>query len=597
MKTRRWIFPAILLFALKSIPTSGAVLYVSVNNSGPAYPYDNWVTAATNIQDAVNAANAGDQILVTNGVYQFGNGVASDGTTNRVALTKPVSLLSVNGSAATIILGSSSHRCVFMADGATLSGFTFTNGTAGKCGGGYCTSTNAFIYNCLVIGNSAASGGGVSSGTLGNCTLMGNSAGFSGSGGGALNSVLNNCTLTGNTVPWTGGNGGGAAGSTLNNCTLNGNMTGKTSPNTTGSTWGGGVAGCKLNDCTLTGNKVYGAGAHGAGATDSILNNCTLSGGYADHLGGGAYNSTLTNCTLANNSASYGGGGVSGGTLYNCVLSGNNAGYGGGGYSCSFYNCIIYNNSGGNNYGSSFNYCCTPDTGGIGNITNAPLYGGDFRLQTGSPCVNAGSNGYVATLTDRDGNLRIAGGTVDIGAYEYQQPDPATVAIQADYTQVVVGITASVKGIFSRGRTDSWDFGDGTLVTNQVFATHSWATPGDYPVTLSIFDSSNPGGVSGVYVIHVIPPPLSYVDPGSTNPLPPFSSWATAATNIQAAVDAAVYGAHILVTNGTYQSGGRVVHGALTNRLAINKPVVVQGVNGPTMTAILGNPIVGHNPL
>lgn len=192
-----------------------------------------------------------------------------------------------------------------------------------------------------------------------------------------------------------------------------------------------------------------------------------------------------------------------------------------------------------------------------------------------------------------DGNLRIANGTVDMGAYEYQQSNPALVSIQCDYTNIVVGITASFKGIFSRGKTIVWNFGDGTLVSNNVYTTHAWAVPGDYAVTLTMYDSSNPSGVTGVYVIHVIPPPLAYVSPASTNPVPPYVSWQTAATNIQDAVDGVIYGTHILVTNGLYQSGGRMKYGALTNRLTIDKPVVVQSVNGPTVTAIQGNPVIG----
>lgn len=79
------------------------------------------------------------------------------------------------------------------------------------------------------------------------------------------------------------------------------------------------------------------------------------------------------------------------------------------------------------------NFCCTPTiptigfpTVGIGNITNAPLFvsqaGGNLRLQTNSPCINAGNNAYVQTTNDLDGNPRIKGGTVDMGAYEYQTP-------------------------------------------------------------------------------------------------------------------------------------------------------------------------------
>ena len=73
-------------------------------------------------------------------------------------------------------------------------------------------------------------------------------------------------------------------------------------------------------------------------------------------------------------------------------------------------------------------------TSGGGNITNAPLFvdqaGGNLRLQTNSPCINAGNNSYVIGTTDLDGNLRIRGGIVDIGAYEYQFPDPFRVWLQ-----------------------------------------------------------------------------------------------------------------------------------------------------------------------
>ena len=126
----RWVGAAILLAA----PDSPALThYVDLNSTNPTPPFISFATAATNIQDAVDVAVANDEIVVTNGVYQTGGRAVFSDHTNRIVVTTAVAIRSMNGPAVTIIrgvpgIGATAARCAYLGSGATLSGFTLTDG-------------------------------------------------------------------------------------------------------------------------------------------------------------------------------------------------------------------------------------------------------------------------------------------------------------------------------------------------------------------------------------------------------------------------------------------------------------------------------------
>lgn len=426
-----------LLSAARSLPASltpltvpgASVRYVSTNNVSPASPYLDWSTAATNIQDAVDAAVDGDSILVSNGVYQ-GGWRAVYGANNRVVVNKAVALQGVNGPGNTTILGdSSTGRCVYLTNGASLLGFTlsrgattyyFGDGVLVKSGAGvWCESSDAIISNCVLIGNYALSnGGGAFRGRLFNCLLACNYAAF---GGGAASNILVNCVVVSNNAQgFTADYGGGVMGCTLSNCQIVGNHS---------SSGGGGAAFSTLTGCVVSNNVASGngAGLYYGTATSSFIYGNRTSGG----SGGGAFSNILNNCVVADNAA-YHSPGAFQSTLVNCTVVENNLGSYPAIEGGNLTNCIVYYNGGPLNYGSYLstphfvNCDTTPLPPGRGNITNTPLFvnsaGGDFHLQSNSPCINSGNNAYVTVTNDLDGNPRIVGGTVDMGAYEYQTP-------------------------------------------------------------------------------------------------------------------------------------------------------------------------------
>ena len=74
-KLRSLTLPALraaaILLTFASFKVPADVHYVDVNSTNATPPYTNWTTATTNIQDAVDVAAAGDDIVVANGTFSF----------------------------------------------------------------------------------------------------------------------------------------------------------------------------------------------------------------------------------------------------------------------------------------------------------------------------------------------------------------------------------------------------------------------------------------------------------------------------------------------------------------------------------------------
>jgi hypothetical protein len=474
-----------LIGALSSVFLCGnaaTTRYVDLASPNPAPPYTDWAMAATNIQDAVDASAEGDLILVADGIYGMGGRIAGTATTttNRVAVTKAITVQSVNGPSAAAIVGfqvagtmtgNAAVRCIYLTNGATLIGFAITNGaTKGEEGGGIrCESTSALISNCWVFGNAASSGAGVYRGTIWNCILSNNVSPAAGVGGGASQSVIYNSTIVSNVA----GVGVGVFGSTLSNCLVLGNV--GYGPSQGGGAFnsvlthcvvggnqsvlnGGGSSASTLVNCIITNNSCVGAGpafstgggvsggslvncivvdntsdGHGGGVASSAVTNCVIKQNRAKGNGGGAFNATLVNSLILANTSWTNGGGAYGGIVFNSTIAGNVATNGGGvafAISGSVLGSIVYHNTAAtnDNYGGQahFSASCTlpaPILGGSGNITNAPnfidFFGGNLRLQTTSPCINAGALA-VGFAFDLDRRPRSVGGRIDMGAYEFQ---------------------------------------------------------------------------------------------------------------------------------------------------------------------------------
>ena len=322
------------------------------------------------------------------------------------------------------------------------------------------------------------------------------------------------------------------------------------------------------------------AGEEGGGMdnrknSNPVVTGCLFIGNTAVSGGGGMHNyvgnavatgnPTIINSLFAGNSASSGGGMRNNDpnpTIINTTFAYNEGGAAinsRNGSAALLKNCIVWGHTEGFVSGKTASSTIVSFSNiqggfpGIGNLDLDPLFvnsaNDDYHLTPMSPVINAGTNDPPLPATDLDGEPRIMGGTVDMGAYELgicsaaEEIDndgdgytvcggdcndsdgsvyPSAVEVCGDgidnncngavdegcgtaNTAPVASFGASCTAL-SCNFTDtstgsdgsiaswSWSFGDGNTASNQD-PSHTFATAGTYNVTLTVTD--NAGATSG----------------------------------------------------------------------------------------------------
>jgi len=372
---------------MRSVPPPQRV-YVSASASG-ANDGSSWTDAYTDLQSALSIVSSGDEVWVAAGTYKPTPG------TDRAATFQLISGVALYGGFAgtetslaqrdwkanlTILSGDigvqddpadNSYHVVTggnVDDTAVVDGFTIAGGRADNSVGGG-------LFNDLE-GNA----------TLANLVFDGNYASYK--GGAIYNNYycspkMTNVVFRGNTS-----NVGGAIYNDIGS-----------NPAITNAVF-------LENSAILDGGAIY-----NREYSNPVLTNTTFTRNVAGSAGGAIYNffssPIITNGILFDDSAT-----IEGNEIRNFSTPA---------VSNPLVSYSLIEGSGGS---GGWDPNLGTDLGG--NIDDDPLFtdapGGDLRISESSPAVDAGSNAAVpgGVATDLDGNPRIAGGTVDMGAYEFQ---------------------------------------------------------------------------------------------------------------------------------------------------------------------------------
>lgn len=422
------------LYLCRSLPMLiGNTISGNSANGGGSALYLDW-SSPTLMDNTIERNSGGGHALslwhasptLTNNTIQdnVGGGLFLSSTSSATLMNNIIQRNSARYGGGLFLLGYSS---------ATLDNNTIANNSAIEAGGGLgADNSSPKLTNNIIKGNSASRGGGL---LLGQCsgavtgnTIQGNSASV---GGGLFVDFQSSTTLMSNSIT---GNSASSYGGGLYYGYSSGQLANNVIAANSASSYGGGVyyrnsSGQVVNNVIVANSGSYGAGLYYDRSSGELVGNVIA--GNSSSYGGGVYleysSPKLTNNTIASNTG--------GGVYTHCSWP----------WGVVITNCILWANSGGLDLTEatvSFSDIGTGNIAGNGNISIDPMFvdpaTGDFHLKDGSPCIDKGTNTAPALpVADKDGNPRIVGAAVDMGAYEWQGPSNRPPVAEAGPDQTV----------------------------------------------------------------------------------------------------------------------------------------------------------------
>ena len=388
MSIRALLVSFVFLVLSFSLPAMGKVIHVPADQP--------------TIQAGINAASNGDTVLVSAGTYY--ENINFNG--------KAITVTSASGPAATVIdgsKGSSSPVVTFSTNeslSSVISGFTIQNGYQYE-GAVYIYSAGPTITGNVIQSTLYGYAGNIYAAYNAKGLIQGNL--FSGADSGISTQQDAGLEIIGNVLAGVYGNG-------ISLQYAEGSET--------------------VQQNTIIGNSSTGIYYYPFSGGATIVQNLVANNlGIGVSWGNVAGPIVLVGNTISNNNAGYYGGGASELNAYpinGSVTIQNNLIVATGDWAAldcqySATPAAFTNNDVFSAEGVAYYSPCPDQTGSAGNISADPLFAdllsGNYHIQEGSPAIDAGVNAAPnEPTTDFDGDPRVVGNTIDIGADEYNSP-------------------------------------------------------------------------------------------------------------------------------------------------------------------------------